>query len=254
MNVAVIFPWAAGCPYRETARRWVEAQYAEHHPDWPIVDGYSFREQFSRTRAILEGVASTDADMLVVADADAWCDNLAETVAHAEQTGWAVPHRMVHRLSPESTDKLIAGADWRGLPLSTDNSQDRKPYVGNETGTLVVLTREAFDTAPPDPRFVGWGQEDTSWASALHTLVGGPWRGTADLVHLWHPPQRRLSRRVGTREGETLAGRYRAAKFKPDLMRRLVEQGRASGFQPSRPNLHDHPSPGADGREPVPQP
>lgn len=225
MTVSVLVPWRPGCPWREAAWAWVQDQYATTHPDWEIVTGTSPDGPFSRSQAILDAASRATGDMLVVADSDVWCDP-AEAILEADDHGWAIPHLLVHRLSEESTRHVLAGANWRGLPLSRDNTQDRKPYEGFETGTLVVLRRNVLELAPPDPRFVGWGQEDQAWSSALRCLVGPPHRGNADLVHLWHPPQPRKTRAVGSSESFALWRRYALARNRPARMRDLINEGR----------------------------
>lgn len=225
MSVSVLVPWRPGCPHREAAWAWVQERYRIHHAGWQIIEGTSPDGPFSRTAAILDAARRADGDVLVVADSDVWCDEIALAVT-ATTCGWMIPHELVHRLSPDSTLQVLHGDDWRGLPLSTDNRQDSRPYRGHATGTLVVLTRDAFNEAPPDPRFAGWGSEDDAWACALRTLVGRPWRGDADLVHLWHPAQPRKNRRVGNDANLELYRRYRLAERKPARMRALLDETR----------------------------
>ncbi len=229
MNVSVVVPWRGGCPHRDAAWRHVRNLYETEHPDWEIVTGTDAGGAFSRSQAILDGARRSSGDVLVIADADVWCDP-APAVAKVAETGWAIPHTLIHRLSEDSTAAALDGADWQGLPLSTDNRQDSRPYRGNETGTLVVFDRYILGAVSPDPRFVGWGQEDVAWSIALRTLVGAPWRGDADLVHFWHPPQERRSRIVGSVAGEALATRYRRARNRPMEMRSLIEE--VAGWTP----------------------
>lgn len=224
MNVAVLVPWKPGCPWREKAWGWVQDRFAEQHPTWEIITGTTDVEGFSRTQAILDARSRTDAEVFVITDADVWTDGLADAVDQADEHGWAIPHWLIHRLAESSTLVLFGGRDWRGLNLSTDNSQDSRPYRGHEAGTLLVTTAEAFDTAPPDPRFVGWGQEDDAWALALNRLIGKPWRGDADLVHLWHPAEPRKSRVIGNDANRALLRRYRAAKT-TEAMSALIDEG-----------------------------
>lgn len=227
MRVSVLVPFRGGCPHRDRAWRFVREWYKTAFPDWQIELGDSESPEFSRTQAILDAYRRADGDVLVVADADVICDAIPDAIDQASEKGWAIPHRLLHRLSPESTDLVLAGADWRGLPLSTDNRQDCKPYVGFEAGTLLVLTRETFDAAPPDPRFVSWGHEEEAWSAALRCLVGPPWRGTADLVHLWHPAAPRQSRGKGSDANLNLCRRYRSARTSPTRMRTLIEEAKA---------------------------
>lgn len=222
MTTAVIVPWLPGCEFRERAWEWVQARYRENHPDWEIVTGSP--EPFSRSRGILEAATKTDADVLVVSDADVYCDP-TEAVTAVQEHGWAVPHLFLHRLSQASTERVLAGEDWHGLPLSEDNRQDSKPYKGNEAGTLLVIRRDVLEDVPPDPRYLTWGEEDMSWSKALRVLVGPPWRGELDLPHLWHPAAPRLDRVRGSEQNLKLYRRYKQARH-PQLMRRLVDEAK----------------------------
>jgi hypothetical protein len=219
VTVAVLVPFRGGCPHRERAWSWVRSHY--ERAGFEVVVGTSDAEGFSRTQAILDARSQTDADMLVIADADVLVDDLAPAIDAAVERGWAIPHFRLHRLTKTSTERVYAGSDWHGLALAED------PYRGNEAGTMLVLTADAFDTAPPDPRFVGWGSEDVAWSMALRALVGPPWRGTADLVHLWHPPQPRKSRIVGNDRIAGLIDRY-ALAGSADAIREIVEEARTA--------------------------
>ena len=223
MTVSVVFPWRPGCLWRERSFNWVRDRYAATHPSWEVVIGESPQGLFSRSAAILDGARRASGDVLVVADADVWCDP-ADAVERVTETGWSVPHTLIHRLSEESSDLFMGGFPLDELELDQSNRQDRKPYRGNETGTLVVLAREVLFDVPPDPRFVGWGQEDNAWGAALNTLVGKSVRLGADLVHLWHPPQERQTRVVGNPEGQALWRRYQKAARRPEAMRALLAE------------------------------
>ena len=221
MTVSVLVPWRPGCEYRERAFQFMRNRIARAHPSWELVVGECAPGPFNRSAAILDaaGKASPGADVYVVHDADVFLEgDLAESVEAARSSGWAVPHKMLHRLADDASAAVLAGVDWRGLPVA------QKPYRGNEAGTLIVLTRDVLDLVSPDRRFVGWGQEDDAWALALRCLIGEPTRGSDDLVHLWHPPQERLNRRIGNQAGKALLSRYRRAASNPDAMRALIEE------------------------------
>lgn len=225
MSVAVLVPFRGGCPYRE--RNWAYVHDRYERAGFDVVIGTSDAEGFSRTQAILDARAQSDADVFVIADADVVAEGLDDGIAKALLHGWAVPNGLLWRLCEQSTRRFLAGENWRGLPLSQDNPQDSRPYKVHEGGTLLCVSAEAFDIAPPDPRFVKWGQEDDAWAATLHTLVGKGWRGKDDVVHLWHPAEPRKTRITGNDANRALLQRYHNARNAPDLMRGLVEEGRS---------------------------
>jgi hypothetical protein len=172
-----------------------------------------------KANAVMSAIEATDAEIVVMADADVWTDGLEEAIIEVELgAAWAVPHLHVHRLSRKGTQAVLGGADWRKQPL------EQGPYPGVVGGGYVVARRQVFLDVPLDPRFVGWGQEDECHGLALRALHGQPWRGTADLVHLFHPPQERLSRVRGNKGGWKLRRRYYNARHDPVQMARLIEE------------------------------
>lgn len=206
-------PWRGGCPWRERSLEFVRPRY-----EWPVTIAPAPDGAWCKAAAIAPAVEASSADVLVIADADVWCDGLDLAVEAVEQGApWAIPHRLVHRLTEVSTEQVLTGADWRGLPLA------QWPYSGYEGGGIVVARRETLLEVPM-PVFEGWGGEDESWALALRTLAGPPWRGEADLVHLWHPPQERLNRRWGSDAGRALVHRFEAANGDPAAMCALLQE------------------------------
>jgi hypothetical protein len=131
----------------------------------------------------------------------------------------------------EGTAAVLAGAPWQDQPLA------QQPYKGIEGGGVVVASRQVLEAVPLDVRFIGWGGEDEAHAIALRALVGEPWRGDADLIHLYHPPQPRMTRRRGSRENWELRRRYFAASKDPRAMRALIEESR-DACQAHQPPLH----------------
>lgn len=203
MSVAVLVPFTPGrCEWRDRAWAWVRAHYAAEHPGWAVVTG-SCDGEWSKGRAVADALAQTDADVMVIADADVLAppSALRDAVSALRTHGWAIPHRKVHRLDQDATQAFYAGRTVRRY--------DRPPYKGVAGGGLVVLTRAAYEECPIDPRFLGWGGEDVSWGWALNALKGPPWRGDADLTHLWHPTVR--VGHLGGPESRALTMRWRFA-------------------------------------------
>jgi hypothetical protein len=58
-------------------------------------------------------------------------------------------------------------------------------------------------------------------------LRGVAHRGRSPLIHLWHPPQRRVSRNTGSEESHALRKRYARARHRPDQIAALVEEARS---------------------------
>lgn len=225
MRVSVIVPWRAGCPHREAAWDWVWNQYKEFYPDWQVIEGdCDGPGPWVKARAVADGLSRAKHRVLVIADADVWCYGLEQATEELRPGGWVMPHRYVLRLKQRATERLHAGDD----PADVAQAEhcDEKPYIGIRGGGIVVLERKTYDRAPLDARFVGWGQEDEAWGKALRTLVGKPVCLSWDLLHLWHPPAKRKTRRTGNDEGDRLLGRYIAAK-RPEVMAALVDEGRA---------------------------
>lgn len=235
MSVCVILPRAGDCPHRERAWEWVQARYVEQHPDWQIVEAHG-PEPWCKGAAVNPAVEATDAEIVVVADADVWCDGLERAVyaIACGEANWGMPHRQVHRLDETGTAAVLAGESWKRQPL------DQRPYQGVWGGGIVVGRREVLLEAPLDCRFQSWGQEDQSWAVALHCLAGRGWRGAADLVHLFHPPQQRLTRARGSTQSWQLYRRYCKTRNDPAAMKALIEEGRHVDSEADQPSLHDH--------------
>lgn len=202
MGVAVLIPFGGVCPDRQAGLDWVLDQYAEQHPGWPVHIG-RHDGPWCKAAAVADALERCDADVLVIADADVWCAGIDVAVDNCAT--WAVPHGLVHRLTAAATAELID----TGVP---GLERAEKPYRGHAGGGIVVVRRDVYEHCPLDRRFVGWGHEDDSWALALTTLHGRPWRGDVDLWHLWHPPQERPSRRQGSQESVRLHSKYRNAR------------------------------------------
>lgn len=232
LTVDVIVPWRGGCPHREAAWAWVRARYRETFPGWCLRPSSAPPGPWCKGRAVAHAAASSTADILVVADADVWTPGIGRAVLEvARGAPWAMPHHLLRRLSRASTQALLEGASI------DDESLDQPAYRGLDGGGIVVLSSEVFAVVPIDPRFTSWGQEDESWAAALWTLLGPAWRGRDALIHLWHPPQERASRRHGSQANWALRRRYLRTRRDPRAMTALIGEAH-DHLGPSDPALH----------------
>lgn len=221
-EVSVLVPWRDSGPDRATAWAYVRALWTARHPDWQIVTGDATTDAWSKGAALADALARAEGRILVVADADVWCDGTTEAVqAVSDGAAWAVPHYRVCRLTSLASADVYETGEWpRGRSTLT---YAQRPYSGRLGGGIVVLPREHYERAPIDPRFVGWGQEDDAWALALTRVYGKAWRGTEDLWHLWHAPPPRQSRAVGSGDSWRLYKRYACARDRIRMIDLLSE-------------------------------
>lgn len=219
----MIVPFRGGCEHRERAWEWVQSRYSDY--PWQVVTG-TMEGPWCKAEAVEDGLRRASGDILLIADADVWCDTIPDAVRAVEQSApWAVPHLMLHRLSEAATNKVFTGAA-PAVAASEPDGHAERIYRGHMGGGVTVIPRHTYNSVPLDRRFVGWGHEDDAWSLALHRLVGSPVRLEADMWHLWHPPQPRDTRRRGSRPSEMLFRRYKNATL-PEDMRNLIDEVQA---------------------------
>ena len=220
MKVEVIIPYAGSDPDRELALAWVtsrcEYPYTVATGDLP----------FNKARTFMPAVERSDADIIVMHDADVWTPGLDQAIyAVINGAAWAIPHWFVYRLTREGTTMFIESG--------REGELARPQYVGMAGGGIVVARRDTMLDIPMDPRFESWGQEDESWAMALWCLLDEPWRGNAALVHLWHPLEPRHGQRMGTQAGWNLRQRYVRVRHDLPGMRDLLAEAKDALLLPS---------------------
>lgn len=217
MTVEVIVPYRAGCEHRERALAYVTSRY-EH----PVTIAHAPAGPWSKGATVNPAVRASRADILVIADADVWTTGTDAAVdAIAAGASWALPHGSVRRLSQPATQLVLDGH-----PLTDQLELAERAYRGIHAGGILVARRSTLLQIPLDPRFNGWGGEDQAWGYALYTLLGGAWEGHPPLWHLWHPPQERLNRRVGSVASDQLRRRYLKARRDPAVMHALLAEHR----------------------------
>jgi hypothetical protein len=103
VSVAVIVPFRGGCPHRQRAWQWVREQYISTHPDWEVVEASAPRGPWCKGAAVTPAVETSEAEIVIVADADVWCDGLERAVYAiiCGQAAWTMPHTEVLRLNQE---------------------------------------------------------------------------------------------------------------------------------------------------------
>lgn len=218
-----MIPYAGSCEHRQRALDHIKARYADRHPDWKVTVATAPPGPWIKALPVNAAICASVSEVVIVADADVWCDHLDLAVDGCRT--WAIPHGGVYRLTEAATLRYIATPDCDpySLPLV------QRPYRGYPGGGIVIARREHLLEVPMDPRFVGWGQEDESFAIALRCIYGKPWRGHAPLWHLFHTPQQRESRQLGSKAGVALRNRYIAARKDKRAMHELLDEIRRAG-------------------------
>lgn len=235
--VSVIIPWLdAGDEWRARALEYTTDWWSRTHPDYQIVIAELTSDDgaWSKGLAVRRGLESATGKIIVVADADVICDGVDLSVSAVDSltASWSVPHRRVCRLTDVSTASVYSGASLPPVPwrIGVVSPEFAEIYHGTVGGGIVVVPLGLIREVPIDPRFRGWGQEDYSWARALTMVAGHPSRGSANLFHLWHAPQKRISRGIGSADGFALWQRYQSAATLPAMMSLLDEaRGALSG-------------------------
>jgi len=241
-SVAVLIPFNSDEPWRLRALEYVRAWYEKRFPEWEVLVGSdgTHRAGWIKALAVNDAVARTDAEVLVVADADCVCDGVEQAV-EAVQTGqarWAVPHLSIRRLTQESTEYV-----YEGNPPSVPLSTVCKVYSAVLGGGITAIDRATYNEVPLDPRFHMTHGEDVAWATALKTLAGKPYRphvksnanraeqAPYDLYHLYHPPIPPLGMKYEA--NSNLAKKYQHAARLAEQMRLLIEG--AKEWEPEKP-------------------
>ena len=217
-QVSVIVPFRPSDEHRARSFAWLVDRLESEHPDWQVVPADCDGE-WSKPRAILNGIRASFGDIIAVHDADSWCPGLPDAVdAVRRGAPWAMPHSSVVRLDEASSQAFMAEPE---VPIES-LTLDRPRYTGVRGGGCLVLPRTTAEAIPPDVRFSGWGGEDEAWGDALDTLAGEGLRIDEPLVHLWHPRDGESLAGMTTTANGVLAALYRGARGNPGRMAHVM--------------------------------
>lgn len=220
MSVAVIIPWRSEDPTRLRGRDFVVRRYRHLFPTWQLILAELPSGAWSKGTAVALGRDRTDADVLVIADADCLVEEnslrIAQRAVEAGNSRWAMPHTFVHRLNEDATERVLAAGQLPG-PYAR---LERAGYHGVPGGGITVVAADAYDDCPIDARFLDWGCEDTAFGMALTCLHGDPHQGLGILWHLWHTPMH--VDHQSPPESAPIMDAYKAAQRFPRHMRHVV--------------------------------
>jgi hypothetical protein len=229
MTVDLIVPFSYGDEERDAAWKCVSEHYRRLHPSLHLTvgaDPWSVDLPWSKGRAVAAAVARSSNPVLVIADADVVVPPEAlgySIIAVLHGAGWSMPHGIVYRLSRRATNAVYLQQSELG-PVPNMKWVDRS-HPGPHGGGMVVLTRAAYlAVGGIDPRFVGFGGDDISFARALDTLVGPCVRFDFPMTHLYHARTPRRAGNRGSEANEALAARYMIADGDPWAMQAIVDE------------------------------
>lgn len=230
MKLAILVPYRDDSSVRLPAMQWITARWQHFWPDAQVIiapdDGV---DPFNKSMALNSAALLSDADVLVLLDADTWCD--VPTMERAIESAWRtrrliLPGRVAHRLRQPISEGIMA------LPVSSPFPVVPPAQIEQSVrpvGFLHVIRRDSFEQVNGyDERFRGWGGEDTAFLNATDVLLGHRLRLNGSLWSLWHPRPRDNGRRVWagqTDRNMNLLRKYAGARGNPDRMRVLVDEG-----------------------------
>lgn len=235
MDVRFLVPWRSDSEYRDQLWDFTRTKWQTDFPDIPVVLGESPRGAFNRSAAINDA-AQGDWDVAIVLDADVI---LEPDQLRAAITVAATSERLTFAfeeycgLTPHMTSRILSDEPVRNQ--WSPKPQWQSPDVWRRGGvrfrsvvhesSVVVVPRGLWDELGGfDERFVGWGQEDVSFAQAARVIGGGQMRIPGTVWHLWHARSVDRNEHLGNyRANQALGDRYRATT-EPEAMRALLAE------------------------------
>jgi hypothetical protein len=226
-DVAVVVPFRSDDPERVVLRDWCVARWAALHPAWPLLvigDGAE-SGPFNRSRAVNRGVAATDAEVVIVADADIAVRH-GQALEMVDVLGWAswvVGYRTMTHLTRQATIRFMSYGPETPMTQSPDGGVR---WMSTESVCgLVALRRDDYlAIGGNDERFCGWGWEDTSFAYKADTLLGPHRRTPGECIHLFHTLRPDRKQDANALAHAELGARYEAAAGDPDAMTALARE------------------------------
>jgi hypothetical protein len=226
VKVSALIPYRAGDEYRDRAWAWLRERWTTYYSEVELIVADDHQEPFSRAASLNDAYAKASEDVIVLADADVLIGPNQLDIAvewAAKEPGLVFAFTRYIYLREEPSTWLVSTEEPTAWP-------DLQPSTMEWTtlsclSAFVVLSRETWEVAGGfDPRFRGWGFEDTAFACAVRALTGhSDRRVPGDLLHLWHPPAWGRDEATYT-PNEDLALRYERAQHDPEAIRELIAE------------------------------
>lgn len=201
MSLDVLIPWGGEIddPWRTSAFWWLRHRYRSLLPEATVIIGTSTQEPFNRSEARNNAFRASNADTLLIADADTVFQ--PEAIRGAVRllgngAPWVIPYREqagYYSLSQTATKRIFESPPESDVPEPVDEDDWEHKHASPADplpswAGMLVLPRAAWEKVGGyDEGFIGWGWEDLAFRTALDRLVG-PHRRIQNsyVLHLWH--------------------------------------------------------------------
>lgn len=229
------------------AHAFVERWWVEHVNNAELVYGVNTDTPYNRAAAINAAAAQATGDVFIITDKDLVYPGVRHAIQRVAKGGaaWVMSAQLV-RLGKMPTAMLVNGAAL-SPSLAYSNGTEAHRSAG---GVVVCRAADFRKVGGLDPRFRGWGAEDTCFFLAMRTLVGKPERRGSQW-HLWHQVVTKGGRKRWkgqteemVAERQALRARYEAAHGNPARMRRLLADP-ARVYTPPAPEPAEPETPAA---------
>ncbi len=203
MQVSILVPFRseAGTPRRRNWL-WLRKRWQALFPDYELVTGTDKGQPFSKSVAVNDAYSKASGDVLVIADADSWCEpgQIRRAIDYASSRGvLVVPWVNAYRLTERHSEQILKMPPNTLDPVSQEMRRGIEDYTPSPStaAMVIVVMRDDFERVGGfDPRFRGWGAEDVSFALACRTLVGKTKILMGESFALYHQRPRTEGRRV----------------------------------------------------------
>lgn len=224
MSLSVLMTWRPRNPDRERTFPYIFNHYRQTFPDAQFILCDDPNPNFNRGRALIEGVREAAGETLLFADADCWIspEALHRGVQLAPQVAsFVVPFFTVNYLDKVATELVLQGVS----PDSPDLIENyERQWLKPTTGICNIVQKDRYlSSGGFDPRFDGWGFEDSAWGMAMETFYGEIHYDHVPAYHLYHQtlynPRSELYKK-----GLALCKQYERCRYDQTKMRALVRK------------------------------
>jgi len=229
-KVAVIVPWRPSEPRRATLWAFVRDWLRRYHGAWPVHTAPGPDGPFNRGAALNQAAAKTDADILVIHDADTICDplQLSRAVTWVNNYGGiCYPYETYTYLDQPSTDWIRSHptGTWFVSPEVHHTQGFRTTVRHKHVSGAVVVSRQALAAVGGFIELQGWGAEDMIMHTLFETFVAGANWMQGGAYHLWHPAIRNDPNDASQIANHQILADVMSLSPVPDQLRSYLRQG-----------------------------